>query len=94
MKDGINTTSIRLIRHLKVRDKYRAKIKRNCDLVTAYLHAISQKRREYLLMTKKKLLLFISLRKQKKKKYVSFRGLDFPSVLLFRSDRRRCNDLA
>lgn len=39
--------SAKLLRHLKQKDRLLHKVQKNCDIVTACLQAVSQKRRKY-----------------------------------------------
>ena len=50
LQRSVGQVSTRLVRQLKRRDRRLAKLSRNCDVVTAVLHAASLKRREPLLL--------------------------------------------
>ena len=47
MSVKVNQNSAKLIRQLKAKDKLTAKINRNCDILTAFLQARSEKRSKY-----------------------------------------------
>ncbi|KFV59177.1 TBC1 domain family member 30, partial [Gavia stellata] len=47
----ISVQSAKLLRLLKQKDRLVHKVQKNCDIVTACLQAVSQKRRKYFLCT-------------------------------------------